>query len=242
MGENTQEYSVQNQSNAETTSKVITLVPTYQDVEISTESELELSEPEISTEQPTHWQPIDPVGSQTEHEVVKGYDEKYNMEEEDSFENKDKEQEEERQKMESERSMSPTMSLVIGIIIGSFTAMILIVIIVLKWNCCLFFVSFFTKKHKKVRTGVDITEYKQQEEMQRYQFSSPSVPDREEFPVYNNHCGDTASTSLIDGGGKGSHQNNGFFNGGLTTALNGDRARLFKKANNYGRPVREWYV
>jgi len=225
MGENTQEYSVQNQSNAETTSKVITLVPTYQDVEINTESELELSEPEISTEQPTHWQPIDPVGSQTEHEVVKGYDEKYNMEEEDSFENKDKEQEEERQKMESERSMSPTMSLVIGIIIGSFTAMILIVIIVLK-----------------VRTGVDITEYKQQEEMQRYQFSSPSVPDREEFPVYNNHCGDTASTSLIDGGGKGSHQNNGFFNGGLTTALNGDRARLFKKANNYGRPVREWYV
>ena len=39
-----------------------------------------------------------------EKEVVKGYDEKYNMEEEDSFENKDKEQEEERQKMESERS------------------------------------------------------------------------------------------------------------------------------------------
>ena len=94
--------------------------------------------------------------------------------------------------------------------------------------------------------------------MQRYQFSSPSVPDREEFP----HNNDTASTSLIDNGnGKGSHQNNGFFNGGLTTALNGDRARwqqnksnckiktmtplfdrLFKKANNYGRPVREWYV
>ena len=61
-----------------------------------------------------------------------------------------------------------------------------------------------------------------QEEMQRYQFSSPSVPDREEFP----HNNDTASTSLIDNGnGKGSHQNNGFFNGGLTTALNGDRAR-----------------
>ena len=170
------------------------------------ESELELSEPEISTEQPTHWQPIDPVGSQvlpspfvchqpcslytslldsidsvasnidtcqtcfldfnfwlqTEHEVVKGYDEKYNMEEEDSFENKDKEQEEERQKMESERSkqpfktshwknktrtdlslsgMSPTMSLVIGIIIGSFTAMILIVIIVLKVSCSQMFLS-----------------------------------------------------------------------------------------------------
>ena len=42
-----------------------------------------------------------------EKEVVKGYDEKYNMEEEDSFENKDKEQEEERQKMESERSKQP---------------------------------------------------------------------------------------------------------------------------------------
>ena len=38
---------------------------------------------------------------------MKGYDEKYNMEEEDSFENKDKEQEEERQKMESERSKQP---------------------------------------------------------------------------------------------------------------------------------------
>ena len=46
--------------------------------------------------------------------------------------------------MESERGMSPTMSLVIGIIIGSFTAMILIVIIVLK-----------------VRTGVDVSEMKQ---------------------------------------------------------------------------------
>lgn len=151
---------------------------------------------------------------------MKGYDEKYNVDEEDKYENKDKEQEEERQKMESERSMSPTMSLVIGIIIGSFTAMILIVIIVLK-----------------VRTGVDIAEYKQQEEMQRYQFSSPSVAEREDF----NHT-DTASTSLIDGG-KSLHQNgNGFFNGGLSTALNGDRARLFKKANSYGRPVREWYV
>merc|ERR1712203_1082820 len=71
--------------------------------------------------------------------------------------------EEETSKMESERGMSPTMSLVIGIIIGSFTVMILIVIIVLK-----------------VRTGVDITECKQ-EEMQRYQFSSPSVPDRGYF-------------------------------------------------------------
>ena len=52
--------------------------------------------------------------------------------------------EDETSKTESERGMSPTMSLVIGIIIGSFTAMFLIVIIVLK-----------------VKTGVDISEIKQ---------------------------------------------------------------------------------
>ena len=68
---------------------------------------------------PTHWQSIDldtqvprprrelsktnQSTPQTEHEVVKGYDEKYNMAEEDQFETKDKEQEEERQKMDSER-------------------------------------------------------------------------------------------------------------------------------------------
>ena len=72
-------------------------------------------------------------------------------------------------------------------------------------------------------------DWSNQEEMQRYQFSSPSVPDREEFP----HNNDTASTSLIDNGnGKGSHQNNGFFNGGLTTALNGDRARWQQNKSN----------
>ena len=85
-----------------------------------------------------------------------------------------------------------------------------------------------------------------QEEMRRYQFSSPSVTEKEDFHT------DTASTSLINNG-KSSHHNaanngnggggggGGFFNGGLT-ALNGERARLFKKANSYGRPVREWYV
>lgn len=164
---------------------------------------------------PTHWQSIGDTPYQ--ESTVKGYDEKYNLEEDEDFEAREAEDEEERQKIESERGMSPTMSLVIGIIIGSFTAMILIVIIVLK-----------------VRTGVDIAEYKQ-EEMQRYQFSSPSVAEREEF----GHT-DTASTSLIDG--KTNVNGNGFFNGGLSTALNSDRARLFKKANSYGRPVREWYV
>jgi len=164
----------------------------------------------------TNWQSIGDTAIQ--ESTVKGYNEKYNIEEADeNYETQEQKDEEDRQKIESERGMSPTMSLVIGIIIGSFTAMILIVIIVLK-----------------VRTGVDIAEYKQ-EEMQRYQFSSPSVAEREEFGNT-----DTASTSLIDG--KTNVNGNGFFNGGLSTALNSDRARLFKKANSYGRPVREWYV
>ena len=137
--------------------------------------------------------------------------------------------------------MSPTMSLVIGIIIGSFTAMILIVIIVLK-----------------VRTGVDISEIKQvillstsaykvfkhlfqsffKEEMQRYQFSSPSVPEKDEYPVLD-------STSLIDNNKSNITNGNGhnsILNGGLSSALNTDRAKLFKKANSCARPVREWYV
>lgn len=133
------------------------------------------------------------------------------------------------------RGMSGTMSLVIGIILGSFIAMILIVIIVLK-----------------VRTGADFADCKQ-EEMRRYQFSSPSVTEKEDN---FNSAGDTASTSLINNNNSSNSKSNhhhgvcssnnggsggGFFNGGLT-ALNGERARLFKKANSYGRPVREWYV
>jgi len=112
------------------------------------------------------------------------------------------------------RGMSPTMSLVIGIILGSFIAMILIVIIVLK-----------------VRTGVEINECKQ--EMKRYQFLSPNGTEKEEF------SSDTGTTSLINGKNQNS---NGIFNGSISHALTGDRAKLFKKANSYGKPVREWYV
>lgn len=168
---------------------------------------------------PTHWQSIEDAEDvediQYQASTEKRYNPKWNPDEVDAIDSGELENEGE--KVEPERGMSPTMSLVIGIIIGSFTAMILIVIIVLK-----------------VRTGVDVAEYKQ-EEMQRYQFSSPSAAEREEF----GHT-DTASTSLIDG--KTNVNGNGFFNGGLSTALNSDRARLFKKANSYGRPVREWYV
>merc|ERR1712038_2169156 len=86
-----------------------------------------------------HWQTIGNYSSQESTE--KGYNEKYNVDQvpEDSITNE--EEVGDKQKIESERGMSPTMSLVIGIIIGSFTAMILIVIIVLK-----------------VRTGVDLSE------------------------------------------------------------------------------------
>ena len=81
--------------------------------------------------------------------------------------------------------------------------------------------------------------------MQRYQFSSPSVPEKNDF---SNHV--DASTSLINDNsgaisgksnvtnGQGNGYNGGIFNG----ALSSDRARLFKKANSCGRPVREWYV
>ena len=77
------------------------------------------------------------LGDYPERSTEKGFSEKWSVPQEDP-------QTEEPPMMESERGMSPTMSLVIGIIIGSFTAMILIVIIVLK-----------------VRTGVDVSEMKQ---------------------------------------------------------------------------------
>ena len=63
------------------------------------------------------------------------------------------------------------------------------------------------------------------------QFGSPSVTDKDEY------SNDTGTTSLING-----KSNSGIFNGSISNALVGDRARLFKKANSYGKAVREWYV
>ena len=87
---------------------------------------------------PTHHWPVTLGDYPSERSTEKGFSEKWSVPQEPP------EQTEEPPMMESERGMSPTMSLVIGIIIGSFTAMILIVIIVLK-----------------VRTGVDVSEMKQ---------------------------------------------------------------------------------
>ena len=77
--------------------------------------------------------------------------------------------------------------------------------------------------------------------MQRYQFASPSVAEKDDFPGQHDS---TASTSLIDNNKSNVSNGNGhsIFNGALTGALNTDRAKLFKKANSCGRPVREWYV
>jgi len=156
----------------------------------------------------------------------KCYDDKHNVECEDVHK-----QEAVPKKDTSNRGMSGTMSLVIGIILGSFIAMILIVVIVLK-----------------VRTGVDMNEYKQ-EQMNRYNLTSPcSGTEKEDYPAT-----DTGTTSLINGKNHNNNNNNGnglfhgnngngLFNGSISSALNGDRARLFKKANSYGKPVREWYV
>ncbi len=70
--------------------------------------------------------------------------------------------------------------------------------------------------------------------MKRYQFSSPSGTEREDYPS------DTGTKSLLNG--TKHNNNNSLFNGSLSNALSGDRAKLFKKANSYGKPVREWYV
>ena len=89
----------------------------------------------------------------------KCYDDKHNVECEDVHK-----QEAVPKKDTSNRGMSGTMSLVIGIILGSFIAMILIVVIVLK-----------------VRTGVDMNEYKQvksiyiKENNLKFDFFSESV-------------------------------------------------------------------
>lgn len=139
------------------------------------------------------------------------------------------------------KSMPGTMVLVIGIILGAFVAMVMIVIIVLK-----------------MRTRVDGT-VKCEEAAPRYQFASPA----NDYGEIGEQ--ETATTSLIDGGvgsaggGGGGSGNvgvgmaaqasnalsaaaqqaaNGFFNNG---AVNGDRSRLFRKSNG-SKPVREWYV
>ena len=170
------------------------------------------------------------------------YDEKWNVEEAVT-------EEPDSNNPKSTKSMPGTMVLVIGIILGAFVAMILIVIIVLK-----------------MRTRMDGT-LKGEEPVRgppgqpggpgplpvgpgaapRYQFSNAGP--------HNTDYGDpprppdpgTATTSLMEGGPSGmavgghvpllGGQNNGFF----PLAMNGERSRFFRKSNG-SKPVREWYV
>ena len=86
--------------------------------------------------------------------------------------------------------------------------------------------------------------------MQRYQFSSPSVPDKDDFTnhvdastsLITDNCGATSGKSNVTNGHGNGHHGNGHNGGIFNGALSSDRARLFKKANSCGRPVREWYV
>lgn len=139
------------------------------------------------------------------------------------------------------KTLPGTMVLVIGIILGAFVAMILIVIIVLK-----------------MRTRVDgVTKCEEPSSaLPRYQFATPND---------YGEVDQTATTSLMEAGQMvagpmggsmtNNHNtsqqaqppqppgmaaaNNGFFNNNC--ALNGDRSRLFRKSNG-SKPVREWYV
>lgn len=169
------------------------------------------------------------------------FDEKWNLE----HQGEDQEREETVPRIE--KSMPGTMVLVIGIILGAFVAMVLIVIIVLK-----------------IRVRVD-GNIKCEEAAPRYQFAPPND--------YGEVGGEqeTATTSLMEGsvappgppqmghGGPPGMYNNGMFNNNCPpramqqppmqqqqqppppSASNGDRSRLFRKSNG-SKPVREWYV
>lgn len=131
------------------------------------------------------------------------------------------------------KSMPGTMVLVIGIILGAFVAMILIVIIVLKMRT----------RVDSPGNGISV----KCEEAPRYQFSAPPPPN--DYGEMSAAEQDTVTSSLIaDPAGAvpsvsamaaANHaNNNGFFS---AFAHNGDRSRLFRKSNG-SKPVREWYV
>ena len=149
------------------------------------------------------------------------------------------------------KALPATMVLVIGIILGAFVAMVLIVIIVLK-----------------MRTRVDGNGTLKCEEhavasAPRYQFAPPNDYGELGGPGGNGGVEserDTATTALMEGasqprgpggpGGPMGRHNNGFFNNNCSSlaaaaqaaqVANGDRSRLFRKSNG-SKPVREWYV
>ena len=168
----------------------------------------------------------------------------------------------------AEKSMPGTMVLVIGIILGAFIAMILIVIFVLK-----------------IRVRVDGLHVKCEEAAPRYQFAPPNdygeLGGEQETATTSLMEGSvappvvaTGSNSIPPGNGRGppgsgaggppvggmlpaataGMYNNGMFNNNCNApasqqprlqppppSSNGDRSRLFRKSNG-SKPVREWYV
>ena len=88
--------------------------------------------------------------------------------------------------------------------------------------------------------------------MRAYGLTSPSERDGGDGCPSTAYPPDTSHTTSLIGKNHNNNNNsnnnnnnsNGLFNGSisLTSAMNGERARLFKKANSYGKPVREWYV
>lgn len=140
------------------------------------------------------------------------------------------------------KSMPGTMVLVIGIILGAFVAMVLIVIIVLKMRTR---VDGEIKGEESSGGGGGAGSSGSAAPAPRYQFAAPNdygeIPaqrslDRTTSEEEPDHRATTATTSLMEGR---SQNNNGFF--GANCSLNGERSRLFRKAN-WSKPVREWYV
>ena len=172
------------------------------------------------------------------------YDEKWNVDETPT-------EEPDSNNPKSTKSMPGTMVLVIGIILGAFVAMILIVIIVLKMRTRM---DGSIKGEEPARgppgsAGGPPIMPGGPGAAPRYQFSNAGPHNTDYGDPPGPPDPETATTSLMEGGpagmAVGGHvpllggggQNNGFF----PLAMNGDRSRFFRKSNG-SKPVREWYV
>jgi len=217
--------------------------------------------PDTSTQHPMGPQNVPPTllplplppsggGDKDSMENYANYDEKWNV-------NESPTEEPDTNTPKFTKSMPGTMVLVIGIILGAFVAMILIVIIVLKMRIRMDRGFKSEDMPRQVgQTGMPMSASQPNQNhtqplnamAPRYQFANaathsdynepPSLPDQE-----------TATTSLMEGGHQGLgasgnipllggvNQNNGFF----PLAMIGDRTRFFRKPNG-SRAVREWYV
>ncbi len=131
------------------------------------------------------------------------------------------------------KSMPGTMVLVIGIILGAFVAMVLIVVIVLKMRTR---VDGSIKCEEQAAAAA--AAHAASSAAPRYQFAAAAGAAPNDYGDLGGGGGDpllTATTSMLEG----NHVGGGFYNN--NNNLNGDRSRLFRKTNG-SKPVREWYV